>query len=178
MFSVEEQEYKREGIEWKEIPWMDNKDCLDLIEEKLGVLALINEESLFPRGTDNTLLNKLHHHHSMNSCYIKPRMESRSFGIRHYAGEVLYDMQGFVEKNRDDFQESVLNLLLQSRSGFVWELFGDKASGRGETLRPSQRKPTLLSQFKDSLRALMVMLSSVHPFFIRCIKPNRHKAST
>ncbi|XP_032818938.2 unconventional myosin-VIIa-like isoform X1 [Petromyzon marinus] len=178
MFSLEEQEYKREGIEWKEIPWMDNKDCLDLIEKKLGILALINEESLFPRGTDNTLLNKLHHHHSMNSCYIKPRMESRSFGIRHYAGEVLYDMQGFVEKNRDDCQEGVLNRLLRSRSGFVWELFGDKASGRGETLRPSQRKPTLLSQFKDSLSALMVMLSSVHPFFIRCIKPNRHKAST
>ncbi|XP_061411244.1 unconventional myosin-X-like [Lethenteron reissneri] len=176
MFSVEEQEYKREGIEWKEIPWMDNKDCLDLIEEKLGVLALINEESLFPRGTNNTLLNKLHHHHSMNSCYIKPRMESRSFGIRHYAGEVCYmTVQGFVEKNRDDCHEGVLNLLLQSRSGFVWKLFGDKASGRGETLRPSQRKPTLLSQFKDSLRALMVMLSSVHPFFIRCIKPNRHK---
>ena len=82
IFSLEQLEYNREGINWEAIDWMDNAECLDLIEKKLGLLALVNEESRFPKGTDNTLLEKLHSQHMSNPYYVKPRVTDHQFGIR------------------------------------------------------------------------------------------------
>uniref|UniRef100_A0A8B9CX38 Myosin X n=1 Tax=Anser brachyrhynchus TaxID=132585 RepID=A0A8B9CX38_9AVES len=90
IFSLEQLEYNREGINWEAIDWMDNAECLDLIEKKLGLLALVNEESRFPKGTDNTLLEKLHSQHMSNHYYVKPRVTDHQFGIRHYAGEIRF----------------------------------------------------------------------------------------
>ncbi|KAJ3594570.1 hypothetical protein NHX12_003877 [Muraenolepis orangiensis] len=89
IFSLEQLEYNKEGLVWQDINWMDNGECLDLIEKKLGLLALINEESHFPKATDGTLLEKLHSQHSKNSFYVKPRVAVHYFGVKHYAGEVL-----------------------------------------------------------------------------------------
>ncbi|TNM95276.1 hypothetical protein fugu_016359 [Takifugu bimaculatus] len=115
IFSLEQLEYNREGVQWDAIDWMDNAECLDLIEKKLGLLALVNEESRFPKGTDFTLLEKLHSRHSTNPYYVKPRLADHQFGIKHYAGEVLYDVKGILEKNRDTFRDDILNLLKDSR---------------------------------------------------------------
>ncbi|XP_043550347.1 unconventional myosin-X-like [Chiloscyllium plagiosum] len=179
IFSLEQLEYNREGMSWEAIDWMDNAECLDLIEKKLGVLALINEESRFPKGTDCTLLEKLHTQHQCNSFYVKPRVTDDQFGIRHYAGEVMYDVHGFLEKNRDTFRDDILNLLKDSRLDFIYDLFervysrnnGDDTMKMGT----QRRKPTVSSQFRDSLHSLMATLSSSNPFFIRCIKPNNQK---
>ena len=84
---------------------MDNGECLDLIERKLGVQSLLDEESRFPKGTDESLLGKLHSSHAGNSAfYIKPRVANSKFGIKHYAGDVFYETKGFLEKNRDQFR--------------------------------------------------------------------------
>ncbi|XP_045141211.1 unconventional myosin-X-like [Echinops telfairi] len=115
IFSLEQLEYSREGLVWEDIDWFDNGECLDLIEKKLGLLALINEESHFPQATDSTLLEKLHNQHANNHFYVKPRVAVHSFGVKHYAGEVHYDAQGILEKNRDTFREDLLNLLRESR---------------------------------------------------------------
>ncbi|KAM4624860.1 unconventional myosin-X [Polymixia lowei] len=178
IFSLEQLDYNREGVQWDAIDWMDNAECLDLIEKKLGMLALVNEESRFPKGTDFTLLEKLHSRHSTNPYYVKPRLADHQFGIKHYAGEVLYDVRGILEKNRDTFRDDILNMLKDSRLDFIYDLF-EKVGSRNneETLKmgTARRKPTVSSQFRDSLHALMATLSVSNPFFIRCIKPNMEK---
>ncbi|XP_077303906.1 unconventional myosin-X-like isoform X2 [Lithobates pipiens] len=181
IFSLEQLEYNREGINWEAIDWMDNAECLDLIEKKLGLLALINEESRFPKGTDFTLLEKLHNQHNNNPHYVKPRVTENQFGIKHYAGEVTYDVKGFLEKNRDTFRDDILNMLRDSRLDFIYDLFEKVSSRSGEeTLKMGtlKKKPTVSSQFRESLHSLMAMLSTSNPFFIRCIKPNTEKLPT
>uniref|UniRef100_A0A4W6EE98 Myosin X, like 1 n=1 Tax=Lates calcarifer TaxID=8187 RepID=A0A4W6EE98_LATCA len=162
IFSLEQLEYNREGVQWDAIDWMDNAECLDLIEKKLGLLALVNEESRFPKGTDFTLLEKLHSRHSvtMNPCFC----------------QVLYDVRGILEKNRDTFRDDILNMLKDSRLDFIYDLF-EKVGSRNneEKMGTARRKPTVSSQFRDSLHALMATLSVSNPFFIRCIKPNMEK---
>ncbi|KAG7273321.1 LOW QUALITY PROTEIN: hypothetical protein CRUP_014431, partial [Coryphaenoides rupestris] len=165
IFSLEQLEYNKEGLVWQDINWMDNGECLDLIEKKLGLLALINEESHFPKATDGTLLEKLHSQHSKNSFYVKPRVAVHYFGV-------VYDVRGMLEKNRDTFRDDVLNLLRESRLDFVYDLFEHISSrSQQDTLKTStkHRRPT------NSLHSLMASLSSSHPFFVRCIKPNTHK---
>ncbi|XP_044294397.1 unconventional myosin-X-like [Varanus komodoensis] len=179
IFSLEQLEYNREGISWEAIDWMDNAECLDLIEKKLGLLALVNEESRFPKGTDSTLLEKLHSQHGNNQYYMKPRVTDFQFGIQHYAGEVLYDVRGFLEKNRDTFRDDILNMLKDSRLDFIYDLFERVSSCSSEdTLKmgTQRRRPTVSSQFRDSLHSLMATLSVCNPLFIRCIKPNLEKA--
>uniref|UniRef100_A0A8B9L2Q6 Myosin X, like 1 n=1 Tax=Astyanax mexicanus TaxID=7994 RepID=A0A8B9L2Q6_ASTMX len=178
IFSLEQLEYNREGIRWEAIDWMDNAECLDLIEKKLGMLALVNEESRFPKGTDFTLLEKLHSRHSTNPYYVKPRLADHQFGIKHYAGEVLYDVRGILEKNRDTFRDDILNMLKDSRLDFIYDLFEQVGSRNNEeTLKmgTARKKPTVSSQFRDSLHSLMATLSVSNPFFVRCIKPNMDK---
>uniref|UniRef100_A0A3P9Q8P5 Myosin X n=1 Tax=Poecilia reticulata TaxID=8081 RepID=A0A3P9Q8P5_POERE len=178
IFSLEQLEYNKEGLVWVDINWMDNGECLDLIEKKLGLLALVNEESHFPKATDDTLLEKLHSQHSKNPFYVKPRVAVHLFGVRHYAGEVVYDVRGMLEKNRDTFRDDILNMLRESRLDFVYDLFEHVLSrNKQDTLKGStkHRRPTVSSQFKDSLHSLMAMLSTSNPYFIRCIKPNTHK---
>ncbi|XP_034289703.1 unconventional myosin-X-like isoform X4 [Pantherophis guttatus] len=151
IFSLEQLEYNREGIIWEAIDWMDNAECLDLIEKKLGLLALVNEESRFPKGTDSTLLEKLHNQHGNNQYYMKPRVTDFHFGIQHYAGEVLYDVRGFLEKNRDTFRDDILNMLKDSRLDFIYDLFERVASCNSEDtlkLGTQRRRPTVSSQFR------------------------------
>ncbi|KAJ8272928.1 hypothetical protein GJAV_G00095070 [Gymnothorax javanicus] len=169
IFSLEQLEYNKEGLMWQDINWMDNGECLDLIEKKLGLLALINEESHFPKATDSTLLAKLHAQHSKNSFYVKPRVAVHYFGVKHYAGEVVYDVRGILEKNRDTFRDDVLNLLRESRLDFVYDLFENVSScNNQDTLKggSKHRKPTVSSQFKNSLHSLMATLSTANPFFV------------
>uniref|UniRef100_A0A663MX15 Myosin X n=1 Tax=Athene cunicularia TaxID=194338 RepID=A0A663MX15_ATHCN len=168
IFSLEQLEYNREGINWEAIDWMDNAECLDLIEKKLGLLALVNEESRFPKGTDNTLLEKLHSQHMSNHYYVKPRVTDHQFGIRHYAGEVG------VNVTRED-----LTFRKEKMLDFIYDLFERVCSRCSEeTLKmgTQRRRPTVSSQFRDSLHSLMATLSTSNPFFIRCIKPNTEKA--
>ncbi|XP_071802894.1 unconventional myosin-X-like isoform X2 [Asterias amurensis] len=177
IFSLEQHEYNTEGLEWVDIDWQDNGECLDLVERKLGILALINEESRFPKGTDESMLDKLHSNHAKNTFYIKPKVADGRFGIRHYAGEVFYETKGFLDKNRDTFRDDILKVLKESRSDFIYDLFetmlASKAASGDKTMR---KKPTVSSQFQESLHSLMSTLNTCNPYFVRCVKPNAQKA--
>ncbi|XP_073237058.1 unconventional myosin-X-like isoform X2 [Porites lutea] len=177
IFSLEQLEYNREGLEWTDIDWMDNGECLDLIEKKLGVLALIDEESNFPKGTDESMLSKLHSSHEGNTFYIKPRVANTKFGIKHYAGEVFYSTKGFLEKNRDSFRDEILNVLMESRSDFIYDIVEHMkpSAPTAGTKKSSRKRPTVSSQFKTSLASLMTTLGQSHPYFVRCVKPNEKK---
>ncbi|XP_076810963.1 unconventional myosin-X-like isoform X2 [Clavelina lepadiformis] len=176
IFSLEQIEYNREGIDWCEVEWADNSECLDLVEKNLGLISLINEESRFPKGTDTSLLQKMHNQHAKNAFYVKPRVTGVLFGIKHYAGEVFYNIHGFLEKNRDTFRDDLLGLLKDSSCDLIYDMF-EKVRGNSESCGKGRSKqaPTSGGQFKKSLHALMERLSSANPFFIRCVKPNIEK---
>lgn len=174
IFKLEQEEYNLEGINWQHIEFVDNQDALDLIAIKqLNIMALIDEESKFPKGTDQTMLAKLHKQHGAHRNYLKPKSDiNTSFGLNHFAGVVFYDTRSFLEKNRDTFSNDLLQLVAISGNKFLKQLFHDDIGMGSETRK---RTPTLSTQFKRSLDSLMKTLSNCQPFFIRCIKPNELK---
>ncbi|XP_067621063.1 myosin-VIIa [Eurosta solidaginis] len=174
IFKLEQEEYNHEAINWQHIEFVDNQDALDLIAIKqLNIMALIDEEARFPKGTDTTMLAKLHKTHGAHKNYLKPKSDiNTSFGLNHFAGVVFYDTSGFLDKNRDTFSPDLLHLVSQSSNRFLRQIFNHDIEMGAETRK---RTPTLSTQFRKSLDALMKTLSSCQPFFIRCIKPNELK---
>ena len=173
---MEQEEYNQENISWQHIEFVDNQDSLDLIAIKqMNIMALIDEESRFPKGTDQTMLAKLNNTHGNNKNYVKPRSDMQaSFGFNHFAGVVFYDARGFLDKNRDSFSADLMQLVHVSSNKFLRTLFAEDITMGSETRK---RAPTLSAQFKKSLDALMRTLSACQPFFVRCIKPNELKKS-
>ncbi|XP_051159362.1 myosin-VIIa [Leptopilina boulardi] len=174
IFKLEQEEYNHEGINWQHIEFVDNQDALDLIAVKqLNIMALIDEESKFPKGTDHTMLAKIHKTHGTHKNYLKPKSDiNTSFGLNHFAGVVFYDTRSFLEKNRDTFSADLLQLIHISSNKFLQLCFVEDIEMGSETRK---RAPTLSTQFKKSLDSLMKTLSTCQPFFIRCIKPNEYK---
>ncbi|XP_027343633.1 myosin-2 isoform X2 [Abrus precatorius] len=174
LFKLEQEEYELDGIDWTKVDFEDNQECLDLFEKKpLGLLSLLDEESNFPRASDLTLANKLKQHLHTNPCFKEER--GRAFSICHYAGEVLYDTTGFLEKNRDPMPSDSIQLL-SSCSCELLQLFSKMLNQKqSNTLHGSaldSQKQSVGTKFKGQLFKLMHQLESTTPHFIRCIKPN------
>jgi len=182
MFTLEQEEYTRERIEWEFIDFgLDLAPTIDLIEKKpMGILALLDEESLFPRATDTTFLNKLHQQFDAKGHpkYLKPRFSKTAFGVAHYAGDVEYEVAGWLEKNKDPLQEDLITCMKKSDSQLVATLFTQNLTGVGEVDDPKARRGkganfvTVGGQHKEQLLQLMATLGSTHPHFVRCIIPN------
>ena len=112
---MEQVEYEKEGIAWSKINFSDNQPCINLLEDKGGIYSLLDEETRVPKGTDETYLDKLHNACGQNPYYVRPRTLKSTFGIKHYAGEVLYNVAGFLEKNKDAVQEEVYEIFGTSK---------------------------------------------------------------
>jgi myosin V len=110
LFKLEQEEYVEDGIDWAKVEFEDNQDCLNLFEKKpLGLLSLLDEESTFPNATDLSFAIKLKQHLDSNPCFKGAR--GKAFTVSHYAGEVMYDTSGFLEKNRDLLHVDLIQLL-------------------------------------------------------------------
>ncbi|XP_072100608.1 unconventional myosin-Vb-like isoform X2 [Mobula birostris] len=191
VFKLEQEEYLTEGLSWTLIDYHDNQPCIDIIEAKLGILDLLDEECRMPKGTDEKWAQKLFDRHQQASRYFqKPRMSNSAFIIHHFADNVLYQCEGFLEKNRDTVYEEPIKILKASKSMLIAELFQkeDVSSGHHTsniTLRSlrkaspatSEHKKTVSYQFRTSLRLLMETLNSTTPHYVRCLKPNDTKQS-
>ncbi|KAI5718198.1 hypothetical protein M8J77_017747 [Diaphorina citri] len=116
VFKLEQEEYLQEGIEWKFIDFYDNQPCIDLIESKLGILDLLDEECKMPKGSDTSWAEKLYTKCSdkWSKHFVKPRFGAGSFLVKHFADDVTYDTAGFLEKNRDTVYEEQIALLHSS----------------------------------------------------------------
>ncbi|GFQ06239.1 myosin-2 [Phtheirospermum japonicum] len=177
LFKLQQEEYELDGIDWTKIDFEDNQDCLDLFEKKpLGLISLLDEESHFPKATDLTFASKLKQHLDANKCFKGER--GGAFSIRHYAGEVLYDTRGFLEKNRDPLHSEIIQLL-SSCTGQLSQLFASMlkqsqklSSPLIKLGKPASQKQSVATNFKGQLFKLMQQLESTTPHFIRCIKPN------
>ena len=174
IFKLEQQEYNNESINWRHIEFTDNQNCLELLGQKpMNLFALLDEESKFPRGTNHTYLEKISYRHSNNILFKKPKNNNDiRFTLTHFAGDVTYDCDSFIEKNRDTFSSDLLSMIKNSRNDLLIELFRDEVlESRGHVVHHH----TLGSQFRKSLDSLMKTLQQCQPWFVRCIKPNDHK---
>ncbi|RVW36507.1 Myosin-2 [Vitis vinifera] len=177
LLKLEQEEYELDGIDWKRVDFEDNHECLDLFEKKpLGLLSLLDEESNAPMATDMSFANKLKQHLVGNPCYKGEN--GGAFSIRHYAGEVLYDTSGFLEKNRDPLHSDSIQLL-SSCSCKLPQLFAsnllDHSQKQASPLSLGafdSQKQSVGTKFKDQLFKLMQQLENTSPHFIHCLKPN------
>eukprot|EP01114_Cavostelium_apophysatum_P016651 TRINITY_DN4783_c0_g1_i3.p1 TRINITY_DN4783_c0_g1~~TRINITY_DN4783_c0_g1_i3.p1 ORF type:complete len:1580 (-),score=460.18 TRINITY_DN4783_c0_g1_i3:46-4674(-) len=182
VFSLEQKEYEKEEIDWSYIDFNDNQECLDLLEKKpICVLSILDEECKFPKSTAETFAQKLYAnfiHKKHHPYFDKPRFSNVQFAIRHYAGQVSYDTDSFLEKNRDYIVPEHLNILSQSESPFVKELVQDlvkEMAAKSKGGKSSYQFVSVGSQFRDSLASLLDSIHKTTPHYIRCIKPNNQK---
>ncbi|XP_028318176.1 unconventional myosin-Vb isoform X2 [Gouania willdenowi] len=189
VFKLEQEEYMKEQIPWTLIDFYDNQPCIDLIEARLGVLDLLDEECKMPKGTDQNWTQKLYKQHSNSAHFQKPRMSNTSFIINHFADKVEYQCDGFLEKNRDTVYEEQINILKASQFQLVADLFHDKDDAPASksarvNVRAAKSTPkapnkehrmTVGHQFRSSLHLLMETLNATTPHYVRCIKPNDMK---
>jgi stress response protein SCP2 len=193
IFSMEQEEYEKEKINWKNITFKDNQECLDLIEKKpIGILSFLDEECKFPKASDSTFLQKINTNFEKHAYYEKLKIVRSTFKIRHYAGVVEYDVTGWLDKNKDELPEHMLGILRGCSVPLISGFFntevvkgegegGDRSPRGGPSSKSAEQKKenkiTVGGFFKNSLQALTDLMLSTHPFFVRCIKPNMFKAS-
>ncbi|KAG1698407.1 hypothetical protein DVH05_014949 [Phytophthora capsici] len=199
VFVLEQERYAREGITVSPVEFQDNQRCLDLIQKPpLGLLPLLEEQMLLKRKTTDKQLLTIYHgnHLDKHPSYAKPRFECDEFIIRHYAGDVIYDIHDFIAKNTDNLHDDLLDLLRGSSQPLLQAIFsapaaasfGGAATKRGGPSAPSTPTghkrnqsasltgtTTVSSRFRTQLAELMDVLWSTTPSYIKCIKPNNLK---
>jgi myosin-5 len=185
VFKSVQEEYRSEGIPLSEIWFDDNTDVLDLIEGPTGLLNLLNEECIRPKGNDFDFVQKALLINKGAPTLLAHRTDRLSFGIHHYAGQVMYDAEGFVSRNVDtlptDLQacsEKCDNDIISSPR--TESLVQSRKTGNSrvghEKIQSNITAPTIWSKYKSQLTSLMASLRKTKSRYIRCIKPNSQKA--
>ncbi|XP_072749225.1 myosin-IIIb isoform X1 [Anoplolepis gracilipes] len=199
IFTWEQQEYMAEGIPVDLVEFSDNRPVLDMLLSKpMGLLALLDEESRFPRANNRSLIEKFHNN-IKSKFYVRPKSDAVCFAIHHFAGRVVYQAEGFLEKNRNFLPPEVIQLVRQSQYDMVRFLFQcpitktgnlysalqendsrksqsnqntkERYSSRGLASQ-SRAQQTVSTYFRYSLMDLLQKMVSGSPQFVRCIKPN------
>jgi len=181
MFVQEQEEYKAEGIQWAFIDFgMDLLATIELIEKKMGILSMLEEECIVPKATDKTYLEKLMGKHlGKNPKFGKPKPAKKGkpeahFELAHYAGTVGYNVTGWLFKNKDPVNEAVVNMMQETENPVVQLVFQEKDTGEK---KKGSAMMTISAGHRESLTKLMNNLHSTHPHFVRCIIPNEIKKS-
>eukprot|EP00929_Paragymnodinium_shiwhaense_P007738 TRINITY_DN111650_c0_g1_i1.p1 TRINITY_DN111650_c0_g1~~TRINITY_DN111650_c0_g1_i1.p1 ORF type:complete len:1685 (+),score=409.16 TRINITY_DN111650_c0_g1_i1:39-5057(+) len=180
IFKLEMEDYKAEGVSVENMTFQDNSDIVDLLEAKGGLLSILEEELSMPKATDQTFLAKVFKAHEKHARMIKPKFSGTlNFGIRHFAGEVTYGADGFLDKNVDKPPEEAPAIFGASTCGVLKEIgkmMEDELAAVGTAAAGKSKKPrTVSSEFRASLAKLVDKLNHAEPHFIRCIKPNAAK---
>ncbi|CAJ2627713.1 unnamed protein product [Trifolium pratense] len=169
VFKMEQEEYTKEEIDWSYLEFVDNQDVLDLIEKKPGgIVALLDEACMFPKSTHETFATKLYQTFKDHKRFIKPKLARSDFTIVHYAGEVQYQSEHFLDKNKDYVVPEHQDMLSNSKCSFVSGLFAPLS----EETAKSAKFSSIGSRFKLQLQHLMEALNLTEPHYIRCVKPN------
>nr|XP_044613466.1 unconventional myosin-VI isoform X8 [Equus asinus] len=182
----EEQElYQKEGLGVNEVHYVDNQDCIDLIEAKLvGILDILDEENRLPQPSDQHFTSAVHQKHRDHFRLTIPRKsklavhrnvrDDEGFIVRHFAGAVCYETTQFVEKNNDALHMSLESLICESRDKFIRELFESSTNNNKDTKQKAGKLSFISvgNKFKTQLNLLLDKLRSTGASFIRCIKPN------
>uniref|UniRef100_A0A803SS00 Myosin heavy chain 4 n=1 Tax=Anolis carolinensis TaxID=28377 RepID=A0A803SS00_ANOCA len=189
MFVLEQEEYKKEGIDWEFIDFgMDLAACIELIEKPMGIFSILEEECMFPKATDTSFKNKLYDQHlGKSNNFQKPKpvkgKAEAHFSLVHYAGTVDYNITGWLDKNKDPLNESVVALYQKSSLkllSFLYSNYAATEAGEGGGSKKGGKKKggsfqTVSAVFRENLNKLMTNLRSTHPHFVRCLIPNETK---
>merc|ERR1739838_1292935 len=186
MFVVEQEEYVAEGVEWAPVDFgMDAAACITMFEKPMGIWAILQEETLFPKATDKSFADKLQAGLGKLPNFVKPQSKTdpnAHFACSHYAGIVSYNVTSWLEKNADPVNDTVVDVLKQGSNPLMVHLWREHP---GQSNPPEEDKTkkkkkggsskTVSSVYLVQLGELMGILHSTEPHFIRCIVPNTHK---
>merc|ERR1719392_518014 len=186
MFVVEQEEYVAEGVEWAPVDFgMDLAACIIMFEKPLGIWAILEEESLFPKATDKSFEEKLKAGLGKCGPFAKPQSKTDKnahFAVIHYAGTVSYNVTGWLEKNKDPVNDTVVDVLKQGSCALLLHLWRDHPGQsnppeeeKGKKKKKGSGPKTVTSVYLVQLAELMTILHSTEPHFIRCLVPNTHK---
>jgi myosin heavy chain 9/10/11/14 len=183
MFVLEQEEYARERIEWKFIDFgKDLQPTIDLIElsNPIGIFSCLDEDSVMPKATDKSFTEKLHGLWEKKTPKYRPSRLAQGFVLTHYAAEVEYSTDGWLEKNKDPLSDNLTRLLAASTEKHVATLFADCADLEDDVNITRNRIKrglfrTVAQRHKEQLSSLMNQLHSTRPHFVRCILPNHKK---
>lgn len=186
VFEAEQEEYRREGLDWTSITFRDNQGVIDLIGKKpKGLLIILEEHSLMNRDPDDlALLNSFNKLHTtapaMNPFYAKSRFGNDGFVVKHFAGEVSYNIANFIAKNNDSLQEDLTVLFSTSSNTFLLDILrnSEVSAGKDKLVDAGTKIASSVSvsfRFRNQLDTLVSTLRSTKPFYIKCIKPNGEK---
>ena len=183
MFVLEQEEYAREQIEWQFIDFgKDLQPTIDLIElpNPIGIFSCLDEDSVMPRATDQSFTDKLHSLWDKKTPKYASARTRQGFILTHYAAEVEYSTEGWLEKNKDPLNDNLTRLLAGSRDEHIASLFSDCVEESDELYSPRSRVKkglfrTVAQRHKEQLSTLMRQLHSTQPHFVRCILPNHKK---
>lgn len=183
MFVLEQEEYAKEQIEWKFIDFgRDLQPTIDLIElsNPIGIFSCLDEDCVMPKATDKSFTEKLNSLWDKKSTKYRTSRLSQGFILTHYAAEVEYSTDGWLEKNKDPLNDNITRLLAASTDKHIASLFSDCAEaeddfGGGRSRVKKGLFRTVAQRHKEQLHSLMTQLHSTHPHFVRCILPNHKK---
>ncbi|KAI5305988.1 NineTeen Complex (NTC) component [Ascosphaera pollenicola] len=183
MFVLEQEEYAKERIDWQFIDFgKDLQPTIDLIElpNPIGIFSCLDEDSVMPKATDKSFTDKLHSLWDRKSEKYRAVRLSQGFVLTHYAAEVEYSTEGWLEKNKDPLSENLTRLLSGSKDPHVAMLFADCADPEDTYNATKSRVKkglfrTVAQRHKEQLSSLMTQLHLTHPHFVRCILPNSRK---
>ncbi|KAH6570860.1 hypothetical protein BASA60_007466 [Batrachochytrium salamandrivorans] len=172
VFKLEQEEYVAEKITWSFIEFNDNQPCIDMIENKLGILDLLDEESRLPSGADSSLITKLYQRFgtAQSKFFEKPRFGQQAFTIKHYACDVTYEIEGFIDKNKDTVADEQLAMLNETE-------VKSSAATPGRRAGNTTKKATLGSIFKASLVQLMETIRQTEVHYIVVLSPTNSKVA-
>merc|ERR1712121_80103 len=187
MFTLEQEEYVKEGLDWANVDLgMDLQKCIDMFEKPMAFLAIFEEESLFPKATDESFRQKLFDNllgKKPNFCKPNPKMgdPNAHFGVIHYAATVSYNLTGWLEKNKDPLNDTIVEMIKNGSNAMMIQCFADHPGQPLEAPKDDGGRKkkgggkTVSAYFKGQLDDLMTTLYKTEPHFIRCVVPNTHK---
>jgi len=185
IFKMEQALYALEGINIPSSTFVDNQPTLDLLELKgTGVFSICDEEINVPRGSDEGFLQKVLNKYGdgKHPNLLRPKANNckdflKNFGIVHYAGVVYYNCANFLEKNKDQLHPDIVNVLKQSSSTLIKQMFSESTTNTGGNISAvaAAKKSTVSSIFIKQLNDLVNTLNVTFPHFVRCMKPNDDK---
>jgi len=191
MFVLEQEEYKKEGIQWATVDFgMDLARTIELIEKPMGILSILEEQCMFPKADDKSFTGMLYDNHlGKHQSFGKPKPKKgakyeQHFELYHYAGTVAYNIEGWLFKNKDPLTDTVIQVIGSSKEPMVAGYFAEEiaaldAAAAGKKGGGGKKKggggKTLSSQHKEQLGKLMHQLHTTSPHFVRCLIPNEQK---
>ena len=188
-------DYAREGIETADIHFPDNGAQIECIDGKLGVMSLLDEELALPKASEEAYVEKLHARFGVKqheAVYARPKrgggkaekpvakgerdLHLLRFTLRHYAGDVTYTAEAWLDKDRLGLPQDLTALMVKSESDLIGSLWRrEAAAGGGGGGSKEKRERTVFASFRASLRALSTTLETTSARYVRCVKPNAAK---